>query len=358
MKRSTFRRAMLLSIAWTATLLAQQGDSKARAVGTVTSVGTQQVTLKTDSGQTVIVEVQDSTRILRATTGQKSLADAPAIRLTDVRAGDRMLASGTAANGAQSITATTIVVMAETDLAARRTQEQKAWQNGARGVVTEVDSAHGKVFVKSAGGAMTHIQVAPTASVLRYRDGSSKFSDAQAAKLDEVKAGDQLWSRGTQGPAGEFNAEGIVFGTFVNVAGRIQSIDASANVVRVNDVFTKKPVTLRITSDSQMRQLPQQIAQRIALHLQRAKTSEPNESVFASRPFDFQQVISRSPAIIIADLHKGDAIIAVAGSEAAHSPAFYVVDGVEPILTASPGGIGAAAFLASWNLSAGGGEGE
>jgi hypothetical protein len=339
-------------------LFAQQDGARTRVVGTVTSVGSNQVTVNDDSGKTVTIDIQDSARILRAAAGQKSLADAPPIRLTDVHAGDRMLASGLSANGGQSISATTIVVMAETDLAARRAQEQKAWQTGPRGVATEVEVARGKVTLKSANGALAHIQVAPFASLLRYRDGSSKFAEAQPAKLDDLKAGDQIWARGSQGETGEFVANGLVFGTFVNVAGRIQSVDSAVNAVTVNDVFTKKSVTLRITSESQMRQLPAIIAQRIGMQLQRAKASDSNPNGFATRPVDFQQVISRSPAISIADLHKGDAIIAVAGSEAAHSPAFYLVDGVEPILTASPGGSGAAALLASWNLSAGGGEGE
>jgi ribosomal protein L24 len=358
MVRRLFFQATALLVACSAFLYAQQDSGKTRAVGTVTSVGPHQVTIKDDSGNMLNVDVQDSTRILHAVAGQKSLADAPRLQLSEIHVDDRMLASGVSTNG-QTITATTIVVMEATDLAARRSQEQKAWQSGPRGVVTEVNASENKITVKAGTGALTFIRVAPSASVLRYRDGSNKFAEAQPAKLDDIKAGDQLWARGNRSQAGEFVADGMVFGTFVNVAGRVQSVDAATNAVTVSDVFTKKSITLRITPESQMRQLPAPIAQRIAMQVQRAKASEqPSQNGFVARPVDFQQVTSRSPTISIAELHKGDAVIAVAGSQVAHSPAFYLVDGVEPILTASPGGSGAAAFLASWNLSTGGGEGE
>jgi hypothetical protein len=351
-------RAMVLTVVWSAFLLAQQVGDRVRAVGTVISTGSHQVTVKDDSGKTVSVDVRDSTRIVRAITGQKSLADAPNLRFDEIHPGDRMLASGVASNSGEAITATTIVVMTEADLAARRSQDQKAWQTGPRGVVTEIDAAQRNVTVKSATGTLTHFRVAPSAVILRYRDESTKFSDAQPARFDQIKSGDQLWTRGNQTSASEFVADGLVFGTFVNIAGRIRSVDPATNAVTVSDVFTKNPVTLRVTTESQMRQLPAPVAQRIAMQLQRGNASGPNGSPFPARPLDFQQVISNSPTISIAELHKGDAIIAVAGSETSHSPAFYLVDGVEPILTASPGGSSAAAFLASWNLSASGGEGE
>src|SRR5262249_7939136 len=77
-------------------------------------------------------------------------------------------------------------------------------------------------------------------------------------------------------------------------------------------------------------------------------------------PPDFQMVVSRTPIITMSALSKGDAVMAVAMNNAANSTATVVilVDGVEAILTASPGGGGAATLLSSWNMSASQGEGE
>lgn len=73
---------------------------------------------------------------------------------------------------------------------------------------------------------------------------------------------------------------------------------------------------------------------------------------------DFQQMIGRLPAVTIADLQKEDAVMIVStngsGSEVT---AITLLGGVEPILTASPNGMSAAALLSGWNLSAPGGEG-
>jgi hypothetical protein len=341
--------------------LIAQDATKVRVVGTVTSVDPQQVQIRTDAGAVVTAKPAATTRILRAVPGQKDLASAPAITLQDVHNGDRMLVSGISKDGGKSVDALTLVVMSSGDLAQRRTQEQQAWQNGKRGVVTLVDAASHKVTVKSATGS-TEIVLAPSASVMRYREGSSKFADAQPATIDQIHIGDQLQARGASDASGAFTADAVVFGTFANIAGRITAVDAENGSVTVSDVFTKKSVTLHVNAQSQLRQLPQMIAQRIAMAQRRAADADapPATAVGATsnRPFDFQQVIARSPSIAIADLHKGDAIIAVAGSEAANSPAFYIVDGVEPILTAAPGGSAAAALLASWNLSGSGGEGE
>ena len=69
-------------------------------------------------------------------------------------------------------------------------------------------------------------------------------------------------------------------------------------------------------------------------------------------------MISRLPAVSLADLQKDEAvmIVSTAGS-GSEVTAITLLSGVEPILT-SPNASGAAALLSGWNLSApGGGEG-
>ena len=69
-------------------------------------------------------------------------------------------------------------------------------------------------------------------------------------------------------------------------------------------------------------------------------------------------MLSRLPAVTLADLHKGDAVMIVAteGSGTSSPTAITLLSGVEPILTVSPNSGRAATLLSPWNLgsSAGG----
>jgi hypothetical protein len=63
-------------------------------------------------------------------------------------------------------------------------------------------------------------------------------------------------------------------------------------------------------------------------------------------------MLSRMPEASIADLHKGDAVMMVTteGSATVGPAAITLLSGVEPILTASPGGKGET-ILSPWSLS-------
>jgi len=71
---------------------------------------------------------------------------------------------------------------------------------------------------------------------------------------------------------------------------------------------------------------------------------------------DLQQMISRMPAALLADLQKGDAVMVVAteGGASGVSTVITLLGGVEPILEASPKS-GASTILSPWSLSGGGG---
>src|SRR5579863_5514098 len=55
----------------------------AKAVGTVKALSGNTITLTTDTGATVNIVVQDSTRLVRIAPGQKDLKDAAPIQLSD-----------------------------------------------------------------------------------------------------------------------------------------------------------------------------------------------------------------------------------------------------------------------------------
>jgi hypothetical protein len=210
-----------------------------------------------------------------------------------------------------------------------------------------------------------------------------KFDEAKPAPLDQIKPGDQLRARGTRNADGtELTADEIVSGSFRNIAGTISSVDAAAGSITVQDLTTSKPVTIKITTESQLRKLPAPMAQRIAMRLKGVPADAPAQgtggstasSAQAPRPAgppaggpgsggagggDLQQAILRMPAATLADLQKGDAvmIVATSGGSSGMPTAITLIGGVEPILEASPKS-SAATILSPWSLSgAPGGEG-
>ncbi len=77
-------------------------DAAAPAAKPVTFLGTVQtlsgntLTVKSDAGATMQVTVEENARLLRIEPGQKTLAGASPFSLTDLQAGDRVMARGSA----------------------------------------------------------------------------------------------------------------------------------------------------------------------------------------------------------------------------------------------------------------------
>jgi hypothetical protein len=230
------------------------------------------VTLATDAGAEITVTVQDSTRLVKTAPGQKDLTGATAIQLKDLQVGDRILVRGTPAEDSKSIAATAIIVMKKSDIEQRQANERADWQKrGVGGLVTAVDPVSGTITISSAalsGNKSIAIHTSKDTTIRRYAPDSVKFDDAKLATLDQIQAGDQLRARGDRNPDGtELTAQEIVSGSFRNIAGTVISTDAAANTLTVTDLKTKKPVTVKLTPDSQFRKLPPMMAQIIAARM-------------------------------------------------------------------------------------------
>jgi hypothetical protein len=356
-----------------------QTVAAARAIGTVQSISGNSLTLKTDQGVTYTVTVQDGAKVLRLEPGQTSLASAVPLPLSDVQAGDRVLASGNPGGSANSILASAIVAIKKADVEAKQQQDLQDWtRRGTGGLVTAVDPVAGTVLLKvsTAGGAKTvTVHTSKTTQILRYAPDSVKFDDAKASTLDAIKPGDQLLARGTKSEDGnDVTADAVVSGAFRNLSGTILSITPSANTLTLKDATTKQTFTVKISPDSQMRRLPMQAANMLAARMKAAtggNAQAPNNgggqlgdnAQGGGRGFgrggrggggDLSQVVQRAPAITLADLQKGDAVMIVStgGSEAGHVSAIQLVAGVEPILEASPT---ASMNLPAWDVGGGGG---
>src|SRR5208337_2425128 len=272
-----FQRLLLASIC--ALLISFSGYAQTAApprtapvVGTVQSISGNMLTLKTDSGAELKVQLPSEVKVLRVPPGSKDLKEATPIQLSDLLPGDRVLVRGKQGDDASSFVAATIVAMKKSDIAVKQEKDREEWQrHGIGGLVNSVDPAQSSITIKTltaAGSKDVAIHASQSTILRRYAPGSVNFDEAKVAPITEIKPGDQLRARGTRSAdGGEFNADEIVSGSFRNIAGIVVGVNAPAGTLTLNDLTTKKPVELKVTAESQMRKLPQPMAQRIAVRL-------------------------------------------------------------------------------------------
>ena len=368
----------------------QQGNAGAvvRNVGTVKSISGKTLVLKADAGPEVTITLLDGTRIMRLAPGQTDLKSATPMTLQEIQVGDRMLVRGRPGDH-DSFAAASIVVMKQGDVAQKQQHEREDWQKrGTGGIVSSIDATSGTFTVAVTPTVSIAVKTSKDTSFLRYAPNSVKFGDAQKGTIDQIKVGDQLRARGNRsGDGKEIAAEEVISGTFRNIAGTISSIDAANNTITVKDILAKKSVVVKFNSDSQLRKLAPQMAQRLAFFLKGGAQGAQSGPSGAAQPAaanggptasaatpggaapqgagprpggapDFQQMLSRIPSVTLAELQKEDAVMIVAtqGSAGAEVTAITLLGGVEPILTASPNGSSAAALFSGWNLGTPGGD--
>jgi hypothetical protein len=376
----------------------QAGTARAVAkrIGAIKAINGSEITLTPDSGPDVKITVQAATQIVRFAPGETNVNNATPIQLQDLQVGDRIRATGWASDDNLPLPVLKIVVMKHSDIEAHHQQDLQDWQKrGVGGLAAAVDPAAGTVTISVtsfAGKKNIVIYASNTTVIRRYAPDSVKFDDAKSSTLQQVHPGDQVRARGERNADGtELKAEEIVSGAFRNVAGTVNSVDAGASTLSVQDLLSKKVVVVRVTPDSQLHRLPPEAAQRIAMRLKGAAAGAAPTPVAASgaapspaaanpqaappasaaggmgaggggaggRPGgapDFQQMLSHMPAVSLADLHKGDAVMIVSTEGTAGvGTAVTLLAGVEPILQAAPTA-SSVAMLTPWSLGAPSGE--
>jgi hypothetical protein len=370
---------------------AQPAPASSRVIGTVASVSANAVSVKTDAGSTVSVSVPETANIVRTAPGSKTLAGATKIAIADIEPGDRvlMLVAG------DPPVAKVVVVNKQSDIAARQQQDQADWaKRGVGGLVKSVDSSAGTVTITATNRTIT-IHTTPATIIRRYAPDSVKFSEAQTSTLAAIQPGDQITARGDR-TGDDVTADEIVSGSFRNIAGTVVSIDESAATLTVKDLVTKKTVTIKTTPDSDLRKLDPQMAQMIAVRLRPAGSGQAGAPGGAPAPGagaaagtqgapgggggqfrnqggpgaqggaqgaqaaagGFARLLQRSPAIHVADLHKGDAVMIVATAGSPDSAtAIRLLAGVEPMLQASATA-SQSMFSSAWSGLGGGAGGD
>jgi hypothetical protein len=242
---------------------------------------------------------------------------------------------------------------------------EEAWAQGVGGIVKTVDVSGSKVVLSSGMKTIT-VVTTPSTIVRHYAGGSVNFADAKVAQIGDVKPGDQLRVRGTKTMDGlTITADEMVAGTFHNYSGLLTGVDASGGTVSLKDLASKKPVTVAVTANSNLKRLAPEMAQRIAGRM-KGNGAAPGASAGQGAPAggqgggarggsaDLAQMLGRLPTETVANLKTGEAVMIVATTDGSTNTAVTLVVGVEPLLTASPSG---EMTLPAWNMGGGGGEG-
>jgi hypothetical protein len=370
--------ALMMVIAMDATAVRAQANS--RFLGTVTAIAGDTLTVKTDAGEVHQVEVPSTVTVKRIAPGQRDLSTAETIQFSELATGDRVLVKLDPNATGSTPQALQVIAVKQADMALKQQKEREEWQrNGIGGLVKSVDAASGVVMVTSGAGATAKtitVQVAKTTTLKRYAPGSVRFDEAQPASIETIQAGDQLRARGSKNADGtQLTAEEVVSGSFRNISGTVVTVDAAGSTLTVKDLVTKKPVTIHVSGETQMRRLPEMMARMIAARLKGGTATDagagsttvparPQSGQFGSGNGqgrgpggngggDMQQVLSRAPAVQLSDFQKGEAVMLVSTQSATDVTAITLLAGVEPLLEAPAASQN---LLSNWSMGSGGAE--
>lgn len=369
-----------------------QAQAASRLLGTVTAINGDTLTVKPAQGDAQQIEVPSTAQLKRVEPGQTSLSGAVDMQFGALAVGDRVLVNLDPNATGSTPQALRVVAIKAEDVAKKQQAETDAWQHGVGGLVKSVDASGGVIVLATGSGpTLKVVTVHTTASTVleRYAPASVSFNDATPAPITAIHTGDQLRARGTRNEDGtEIAADAVVSGGFRNVSGTILSIDTAGSSIVVKDLATKKPVTVHITPQAQMRRLPDRMAQMLAARLKGiAGGGGPNGGGpnGGGRPQgqgaangggsgqggpgqggpgagqgpggprgngDMQQLLSRAPAIQLSDLQKGEAVMLVSTQGASDVTAISLLAGVEPLLEAPA----SQDLLSNWSMGSGGAE--
>ena len=246
----------------------------AKATGDVTQVAPGHLTLRTATGD-VQVTLPDGARLLRVPPGAKDLKSAVAIAVTDIVPGDRAVVLGHLAADQQTIEATRVLVLTQSDLASLHAAEVREWQTrGIEGIVKSIDAdKHGNHHRRAQSSAYARQSdpsgdgdrdsAKPYSCVTRRIPSSSPMpSPARCRELKLATNCARLEPKSDDGS--HYAADKVIFGTFHNIGATVISVDTQAKTLTVKNLATNKPVVVHVNADCKMHQLPDFVAQMIA----------------------------------------------------------------------------------------------
>jgi hypothetical protein len=330
-----------------------------------------QIVVRADNSVIHTVNLSGKTQYKRMPIGEKSLTKATDISLADVGPGDRVWARWRPGADQKTEPTPQLVVMSKADITKLQEQERAQWRRrGVSGIVASVNASTQEITVSSRSlmGAAQAVIIPVTDKVLVRRyppDTIPKYSEAKPSKFEEVKVGDQLRALGDKSADGtHLTAEEVLFGTFKIVGGTVTAIDAAANQIKINDLTTKKPLTILLKPDSVLRRFPENAAMMFGggagpggpgagAGQSPAQGQQPAPRPQGAGPGGQQgagpggpqgggmrgggnmaDLLERLPTISISELKVGDTIImsSLPGSDPTQFTAISLVSGIEPLL--------------------------
>src|SRR5215831_6076022 len=224
-----------------------------------------QITIKTAAGSVVVASVSEKTTYQRVPPGETDLSKAEQISLTEITVGDGVVARGYVAADQKSVPAQRIFVVSQSEIAKKNQAEKIAWARGAKGIVSSVNPSTKEVTVTSRalnGTSQSIIVTVDKAKIRQYPpDSIPKYENAKPAEFEQIKVKDQFNAKGEKSADGtHLTAQEVLFGTFTIAGGTVTAIDAASNTVKVNDLTTKKPLTIVFKPDTIIRRVPPQMA--------------------------------------------------------------------------------------------------
>ncbi len=259
--------------------------------------------VKPDSGALTRFRAGAETDVIQVPPGERDLEHGKAIRVSDVNRGDRVLVSFVAGMPE----ARRIVLVSSDDIVKRNETERLDWQKrGVSGTVLSNNGEEVVVETRTSQGAQKTVVVVPAkAKIRQYAPDSVSFAAAVPATVLAIAPGDQFTARGNKTPDGaRLTAEEVIFGTFLTKMGTIVAIDSDARRVRIEDLVTKAPLTVKLMPASQLKTM--------AAPKTAAAPSHGGPAPDPGSVSDIAQLLRHMPAAKIEDLKVGSAIILTA----------------------------------------------
>lgn len=359
--RKTFTFIALLLLFGVANSWAQSADIGIKATlaaGEVTSVAAEKIVLQTKDGAIDVV-LSAKTEYKRIPPDNPILPAAVASSFSEIGVGDKLLVTGKVSDDKKTIPAKAVYLLTKSDIAEKQTKEREAWKTrGITGQIKAINPTTNEITVSVRsviGSKDVLISLKDKAKILRYAPDSVDYNQATTSSFGAIKVGDSLRALGDKNADGStFSAEKVVTGSFQTVAGTITAIDTEKGEITINNIQTKKDITIAVGKNSVMKQFPAEMAQRMAqFQIAQASGIQPGGQGGTRPPQGNQpggqgngggggfrgggsidDMLERFPNITLADLKVGEMIAASStkGADTERITAIKLLSGVEPFL--------------------------
>ena len=368
-------------------------------IGTLEKIdsGAKTLAIKTDKGDEATIKFDDRTQFLKLPAGEKDTKKATRAGAADVMAGDRVIARLRAEEDKVGLPAVFFYFTTNADLSELRNKTAEEWEKqSVSGTVKSVDAAAKHIVILARGGfgppRDVTLDATGTVEYLRFSLDTGKYEPSTAG-LTPIQTGDVVRVIGQKNAdQTEIKLEGIESATLKSLPITVRSVDTAAGTIAATDLTTKKPITISVKADTQLKRLDDQTALLMARRLNPSFQNDtgrggrggrgqggnpaageqpatgvtnfagrgggPGGAGRGGRNADPNKLLDQQPTIVLADLKVGEPVVVTGGpsSDMAKLTAISVVAGVDPILRAAPDR-GADPLAGNWNFGELGGGG-